>query len=114
MHNPPVRLRPVDGMLRLLGQFPSGDGGSLLLWSHQIAPDGSLVQATQLYEWYDETGLLTGKRKLDVRFRLVSHDEFRAQIESAGFTVEALYGDYERASFDPTTSPVMIWCLRRN
>lgn len=114
LHNPPIRSRTVDGQLRLMGRFPvEGRDQTLLLWMvQQFEPDGVVVSAVQLYELYDADGLLTEKRKLDVRFRLTGHDEFLAMATDAGFTVEALYGNYDRSPFVPETSPVMIWVLR--
>jgi SAM-dependent methyltransferase len=115
LHNPAVRLRGVDGQLRLLGTFPLVDRArTLLLWSvQQRVPDSSLVRATQLYELYDADGRLAEKRWLDVRFRLAERAEFQALVEAAGFSVEALYGDYQRTPFDADTSPYMIWLLRK-
>lgn len=115
LHNPAVRRRTVDGQLRLLGSFDLSERNeTLLLWSVQVEdPREPVVAATQLYELYDPSGLLVEKRKLDVRFRLVDHHEFAAMPAGAGFTVEALYGTYDRAPFDPETSPFIIWTLRR-
>jgi hypothetical protein len=115
LHNPPVRSRTIDGPLRLLGTFPLADrDATLLLWSvQQRAPDSPIVQAAQLYELYDADGRLAEKRWLDVRFRLVERAEFQALAEAAGFRVTALYGDYERAPYQPETSPFMIWVLER-
>jgi SAM-dependent methyltransferase len=115
MHNPPIRSQSVDGQLRLMGRFPVKEQDrTLLFWMvQQMEPDSPVVSAVQLYELYDADGLLTEKRKLDVRFRLVDQDEFLAMATDAGFAVETLYGNYDRSPFVAETSPVMIWVLRR-
>jgi SAM-dependent methyltransferase len=115
LHNPSVRLRTVDGLTRLLGTFPlPGCDKTLLLWStQQREPDGAMVRAAQIYELYDNEGRLEEKRWLDVRFRLVEVGEFRSMAEGAGFSVERLYGEYDRAPFDPEMSPVTVWTLSK-
>lgn len=115
LHNPDVRRRTVDGLLRLLGSLPLPDGaGTLLLWSQQQAEaDQQLVRAAQFYELYDAEGRMTEKRWLDVRFRLVERADFEAMALAAGFRVVALYGDYERGPFDAEQSHFMIWVLER-
>lgn len=114
LHNPPVRLRTVDGLTRLLGTFPLGEGRTLLLWStQQRAPDSPTVRAAQLYEVYGAEGKLEEKRWLNVSFRLVEQGAFRPMAEEAGFAVEAVYGGYDRVPFEPESSPVMIWQLKK-
>jgi hypothetical protein len=48
-----------------------------------------------------------------MQFAFVERDEFEAMAVGAGFRVAELYGDYERAAFDPDSSPVMVWVLDR-
>jgi SAM-dependent methyltransferase len=115
LHNPAVRRRTVDGQLHLLGTVPiAGRTATLLLWSvQQPLPERGLVRAAQIYEVYDAEGRLEEKRWLDVRFRLVEEAEFRSMAQEAGFSVVALYGDYDRAPFQAGDSPYMIWVLER-
>ncbi|MHB9108359.1 MAG: class I SAM-dependent methyltransferase [Armatimonadota bacterium] len=114
LHNPPVRMKSEDGRLRLYGEFPLPEDGTLLLWglSH-YTPGNPLVTGLQLYEEYNAEGIMWQKTMLDVRFRLVEKDEFAALAIEAGFTVAALYGNYDRSPFEEQSSPFVIWELTR-
>lgn len=115
LHNPATRSSGLDGQLRLLGTFPLHDtGGTLALWSvQQREADPDIVRALQFYELYDAEGRMTAKRMLDVRFRLVDRATFERMATAAGFVVDDLYGDYDRAPFEEAESPYMLWMLRR-
>ncbi|MHB0935977.1 MAG: class I SAM-dependent methyltransferase [Armatimonadota bacterium] len=59
LHNPPVRMKGEDGRLRLYGEFPLPDDGTLLLWGlSQYSPGNPLVSGLQLYEEYDAEGVV--------------------------------------------------------
>jgi len=110
LHNPPVRMKGEDGRLRLYGEFPLPEDGTLLLWGlSQYVPGNLLVSGLQLYEEYDAGGIMRQKTMLDVRFRLVEKAEFTALAQEAGFTIVALYGNYDRSPFEEGSSPFMIW-----
>lgn len=111
LHNPVGRSANIDGQLRLLGSFKvRRQQRTLLLWSVQLpSPEPGLVQSKQIYELYDDDGVLQEKYLLDVRFRLIGQDEAEAMAAAAGFEIDAFYGNYDRASFDPDRSPYMIW-----
>jgi len=112
LHNPPVRMKNEDGLLRLYGEFPLPGDGMLLLWGlSQYAPGNPLVSGLQLYEEYDAGGIMWEKTMLDIRFRLIERKEFAALAVGAGFTVVALYGNYDRTPFEEESSPFMIWEL---
>lgn len=111
LHNPPVRRQTLDGQLRLVGRFPHG-AGQLHVWSvANYDPDTRIADGAQLYEEYDDTGTMTRKRQLPIRFALIDESQFAAMARAAGLHVVALYGDYTRAPFDPETSPYQIWVL---
>jgi SAM-dependent methyltransferase len=112
LHNPPVRLRRVDGQLRVWRTYPVEEGLGIMLGAEQYNPETHLVQGLQFYEVYDADGFLQSKRVLETSFHLLEKERFQALAESAGFKVEALYGDYAYAAFDEATSPFMIWVLR--
>lgn len=112
LHNPRVRLKQMDGRLRLLGEHPRSDG-SLLVWIAECQdPETRLVEGVELFEEYDENGRLRAKRALSHRFRIIRRAEFEVMAEEAGLGVEALYGDYDRTAFDEERSPFMIWVLK--
>jgi len=112
LHNPPVRLRSVDGQLHLAGKFPL-EQGQLFVWLLQRHdPATHWVDVLEFFEEYDPDGALRAKRFSELQFHLMEKADFEALIAAAGFEVAALYGDYSRAPFDDATSPFMIWLLR--
>lgn len=115
LHNPQVRLKLVDGQLRLRASPPLLDRpGRLLLWSMESYHlDRSLVEGFQFYEEYDERGLLQAKRMIELHFAVITQDAFAAMADRAGFEVTALLGDYAYSPFEPETSPFMIWKLKK-
>ncbi|HSF38834.1 MAG TPA: class I SAM-dependent methyltransferase [Thermoanaerobaculia bacterium] len=113
LHNPPIRLRTVDGRPLLRGRYPLPDG-TLFLWAYEErAPGSPIVSGAQFYEIYDAGGALREKTFVDLRFYLHEPASFRTLVESEGFEVRSLYGDYARAPFEEATSPVMIWVLEK-
>ncbi len=113
LHNPPVRLKGVNGQLQVRGKFGLPDGqGSLFLSSwEQHNSKTNTVEGAQFYEVYDPEGVMQAKRFVDLKFCLHSKEAFEALATSQGYKTLALYGDYGRARFDNNTSPFMIWVL---
>jgi hypothetical protein len=70
-----------------------------------------LVTGTQIYEIRDTEGQTVSREALDVRWFVHQEEAFAEFVHSLGFTTVALYGDYERARFEPERSPFMIWVL---
>ncbi len=116
LHNPTVRLRSVDGQLRLIANkmLPSRPGHRLLVWLHQsYDPASKLVTVMEFFEEYDDKALLIAKRCAEIRFHVLEKVTFEHLIRQVGFEVVQLYGDYSRAPFDEEQSPFMIWVLKR-
>jgi ubiquinone/menaquinone biosynthesis C-methylase UbiE len=111
LHNPAVRRAHVDERLRVVGRFPIPDG-TLLVTGFEQGGD-PIVTRLQYFEFFSADGRLRQKRLLPMEFAFVERDEFAAMAEAAGFRVVELYGDYDRAAFDPEHSPVMIWVLEK-
>lgn len=111
--NPQLRRAAVDGQLRMFREYPLGGGGRLLLWVREsfIDEQQQVVQAMQFYEEYDARGAMTCRRLMELHFRLTARQEFEKMAAEAGFSVKALYGDYEYSPFDPETSPMLIWVM---
>ncbi|MBL8165043.1 MAG: class I SAM-dependent methyltransferase, partial [Anaerolineae bacterium] len=113
LHNPAVRLKSVDGQMRLAARQALPDGGQLLVWllqTHHAA--SNLVDVHEFFEEYDASGLLHAKRYSLLQFHLLEGAAFERLAAESGFDVLALYGDYAYAPFDAATSPFMIWLLR--
>jgi SAM-dependent methyltransferase len=115
LHNPEVRLETVDGQVHLRGKYALPDGQGMFFLSSWESYDTAthLVSGGQFYELYDRDGVMQSKRFVELRFYLHSKDTFDALAKSEGFRVVALYGDYERAAFQPQKSPFMIWVLSK-
>lgn len=111
LHNPPVRRATVDGLLRLV-RTVSDDEGVLVVSG--IEQGGTpVVTRLQFFEQFDPDGTLLWKRVLPMSFAFIEHDAFADMARRAGFRVDALYGNYDRAPFASAESPVMIWALRK-
>ena len=114
LHNPPVRLRSVNGQLQFWGEQPLDDGGSLTFTAVQTYDAArQVVDILEFFEEYDAEGLMQRKRKLRLQFRLMEKALFESMIKEAGFTVKTLYGDYNYAPFEEEVSPFMIWILSK-
>lgn len=116
LHNPSIRLKSVNGQLILQGKYSLLDrDGSLLLWSvEQYDRQDSLVKGTQFWEVYDQNKIMQRKSFLDVQFYLHQQKEFTELVQSQGFSIVSLYGDYSCAKFQKETSPFMIWVLGKS
>ncbi len=113
LHNPPVRLRQVDGQLHLIANRALPDTqGRLLVWIVQAYDaENKLVTATEFFEEYDGEGTLTSKRFTELSFHLLEKVAFENLVHQAGFEVIELYGDYSQSPFREQESPFMIWVL---
>ncbi len=111
LHNPAVRRIQVDGTLRIVGRFPTGDG-SLVVSGFEHG-GGPVVTRLQFFEFFGSDGQLRSKQLLPMEFAFVERDQFETMARHAGFHVLDLYGNYDRSPFDAGRSPVMIWVLRK-
>ena len=113
LHNPPIRIKSVNGQLILRGKhsLPDGDG-TLLLWSvEEYDRRNSLVKGTQFLEMYNSNGVMHHKSFVDIQFYLHQQEEFQKLTQSQGFRLVSLYGDYSYSEFQSESSPFMIWVL---
>ena len=114
LHNPPVRLKPVDGLLHLSGSQPLAEDDRLLIWLLQTHDrETNLVTVQQFFEEYDSKGVMKSKRFSEMQFHLLAKSTFEALLTQTGFEVVELYGNYDCSAFDAETSPFMIWFLRK-
>lgn len=111
LHNPALRRSRVDGVLRVVGRFPTQDGALVVSGFEQGGHP--VVERLQFFEFFDRDGRLQAKHLLPMTFSFVDRDEFESMAHEAGFDVVALHGDYDRSAFDPERSPVMIWVLQK-
>jgi ubiquinone/menaquinone biosynthesis C-methylase UbiE len=111
LHNPAVRRKTVDGMLRIVGHFPK-DKGTLVVSGFEQGGN-PVVTRLQFFEFYNEAGDLEWKRVLPMLFEFIEKQDFQEMVMRAGFLVVELFGDYDRSDFDPERSPVMIWEMEK-
>ena len=113
LQNPFVRTASMDGTLRPIGEFSLLDRGTLVVSTClTFNPETRIASGNQVYEQYSADKNLIDRRVLNVRFRLFPKNEFESLASGCGYTVQELYGDYQRQPFDEQTSPYMIWKLR--
>jgi SAM-dependent methyltransferase len=111
LHNPVVRRTQVDGVLRIVGRFPTKDG--TLVVSGMEQGGCPAVARLQFFEFFGNDGRLRSKQLLSMEFVFVEKDHFESMAGDAGFRVLELYGNYDRSPFDAIRSPVMIWVLQK-
>lgn len=113
LHNPHVRLRTVDGRLKLRARHSLPDAqGSLMLWTMETySPEHKQVHGLQFIETYNLQGILQSKRFMDIEFSILEKEAFETLIKDVGFKVLELYGDYSYGDFQAKVSPFMVWVL---
>lgn len=113
LHNPEVRLKTIDKQVHLRGKYalPNSQGTLVLSTWESYDAGTRLVTGAQCYELYDRDGVMQSKRFVELRFYLHSKETFESLAQSQGYRVVALYGDYERAAFQPEKSPFLVWVL---
>jgi SAM-dependent methyltransferase len=111
LHNPAVRRACVDGVTRTVGAFPT-QGGTLVVSGFEQGGH-PIVTRHQFFELYGPDGRLVWKRFIRMEFSLIERGSFEAMARSVGFRVAQLYGTYDRAAFEPATSPFLIWLLEK-
>lgn len=115
LHNPHIRLRTVDGRLKLRDRHALRKTlGTLMLWAMETYdPDNQIVHGLQFFETYDAQGVLQSKRFMDIQFSILELEKFEDLVQGCGFKKIALYGDYAYGEFQPMSSPFMIWSLSK-
>ncbi len=96
------------------GSFPTADG-LLIVSGFEAFDEGSgVVDRTQFYEFFDASNQLSAKRVLPMRFALIDRAGFAELANAAGFTMVALYGDYDHGEYLEGSSPYMVWVLEKS
>jgi SAM-dependent methyltransferase len=88
LHNPAIRRKQVDGLLRLVGQFRTERGALLVTGFEQGG--NPVVSRQQFFEFFDDKGRLLEKRLLEMKFAFVEKETFERMAQSAGFRVAHL------------------------
>ena len=86
----------------------------MLLWVTSLVDDAS--QAIHVVTWEDQleqNGVLGQRRYRRLDLSWLEPQQSRLLLESAGFVVDACYGDFARTPFAPETAREQIWVARR-
>ncbi len=111
LHNPAIRKKTVDGVLRIVHHFQK-NSGTLIVSGYEQGGNPVVIRH-QFFEYFDAAGRMVWKRMLPMWFAFIEQTDFQEMAEQAGFRVLTLYGNYNRSEFDPVQSPVMIWVLEK-
>jgi SAM-dependent methyltransferase len=112
LHDPSLRLRsvgPDHEMRRLFKEPGTGRNMVMHLKTSYDKKSGAVHGIERFEDWSTGEVLL----ELPISFCLIEADEFKELAEGSGFTVEALYGNYEYGPYVPGESHSMVWFLRR-
>jgi SAM-dependent methyltransferase len=114
LHNPDVRLKRINGLPFDMGPFPLDEKGNTLTVTliETFDPVARLVTGHEVLMAFDTTDELLWKRDIPMRFRLPSLADLEDLARNAGFTIDALYGDYNRSPYVSNVSPFIIGTLR--
>jgi len=100
MYNPAYRIQQADGNIRYLGKYDLDNNRTLVITYYNVYyPAASIISGTQFYEIYQKNRLIE-KRCLDIKFSVISKEEICKMARKEGFTLKAIYGDYEPYHYD--------------
>lgn len=114
LHNPLKRTGLATGEKVFRGEFSLPSEQILLLHSQEhLVPEQSQITGTQYFTICSKRGQPLLERRLNICFSLVEKEEFVQIAGEAGFSVQNLYGNYDRSQFSAQESPFMIFLLRK-
>jgi SAM-dependent methyltransferase len=91
-----------------LRQVTDSGGNRVTVWTEVLAVDAGRVRFAMHYVWNRSGEELTSDNTIAFR----SEEEIRLALRSAGFTVEHVYGDWDKSSVR-AASPELIFVARR-
>lgn len=101
LYNPFYRVKQADGTIKYLGKYNLDDGRTMVITYYNIyLSDLQIISGTQFFEIYDSNNRMIEKRCLDLRFSVITKEEICQMARAAGFSVKAVYGDYEPYHYD--------------
>lgn len=113
LHNPSVRLRSLSEEPTIVARGTVADDELTLELDVRYDPESGIVEGLEIFRRTSPAGAIVRQERLPIRFALIQEPELRELAQVTGFEIEAVYGDYDRSSFDECSSPYMIWVLRR-
>lgn len=123
LHNPVVRARgahrggytALDGRWHDFEPVQLPESGGRLEWRgrYRYEPDSGMVSGEQVYRELDDAGREVAQVEQPVRFRLFTAAEIEEAAERCGFELVSRLGNYDRSPCEPTSSPFLIYELRK-
>jgi len=114
LHSPAVRLKRIDGLPHTMGPFSLDEKGKsfTVTLTEAFDPPTRLVTGHEVLTAHDVAGTLLWQRDIPITFRLLSLVELEGMAVKAGFTIDSLYGDYDRSPYVSAVSPFIISTLK--
>lgn len=115
LHNPRVRLQSISQCPSRYGPFPRTDGVGSVALSVDLdyEPETGTVTGWQTVYELDSAGEEVAEHRLPIQFSLIEFDVFQELVQSLGFFIEEVFGNYDRSPFVPETSPYIVVCTRK-
>jgi SAM-dependent methyltransferase len=115
LHNPKVRLQSINQGKANYGPFPRVDGVGSVSLSVDLNYDSEtgIVRGYQTIYELDSTDRKVAEHQLPIQFSLIEFDVFQELLQSAGFSIEEVFGNYDFSTFAPENSPYIIVCARK-
>lgn len=112
LYNPIYRRKYINNALSLVNEYERNNE-KILFFISSNEDENSIVDVTQLYEFYNPEGFLTNKRLLKIKFKLISKEDIERIIVKTGFVIKEIFGNYNEDSFNGDTSPFMLYMLTK-
>lgn len=101
LYNPEYRIKMADGAMKYLGKYNLENDQTMVVTYYNVYfSEARIITGTQFYEIYDSNNQLAEKRCLDIHFSIITKEEMCKMAKSVGFTLKAMYGDYEPYHYD--------------
>lgn len=113
LYNPDYRRKYINNALCLVNEYQHMEQKVLFFISSK-EDKNSIVDVTQLYEFYNAAGCLERKKLLKLKFRLIGKEEIEKLIIKAGFLIKDVFGNYNEDLFDAAASPFMIYIVTKD
>lgn len=112
LYNPIYRRKYINDALSLVNEYDYKNEKVLFFISSK-EDENSIVDVTQLYEFYNTEGLLINKKLLKIKFKLISKDDIERIIIKTGFVIKEIFGNYNEDAFNENMSPFMLYILTK-
>lgn len=115
LHNPRVRLQSIKQGASHYGPFPRIDGVGFVSLSVELnyESETGIVRGWQTICELDSAEQKVAEHRLPVQFSLIEFNVFQELLQSAGFEIEEVFGNYDFSPFVSETSPYIIVLSRK-